>query len=85
MEVGILLFYNNNTIKFFKKNNSSLLNFDKTPQTIERFLKLINEYHNKKAVLDIMKKYHSFYENLDKTDKSLNKLLNTMMMTINGV
>ena len=82
---GLLLFYNNDTIKFFKQNNTSLLNFDKTPQTIKRFLKLIEEFHNKKPILNVFKKYKVFYDKIDKSNPAFKKMLNTMMMTINGV
>ena len=82
---GVLLFYNNDTIKFFKQNNSSLLNFDKTPQTIKRFLNLIEEFHNKKSILNVFKKYKVFYDKIDKSNPVFKKMLNTMMMTINGV
>jgi hypothetical protein len=82
---GVLLFYNNDTIKFFKQNNSSLLNFDKTPQTIKRFLKLIEELHDKKSILNVFKKYKVFYDKIDKSNPVFKKMLNTMMMTINGV
>ena len=82
---GILLFYNNDTIKFFKKNNTSLLNFDKTPQTLKNFLELIKQYHNKKELVIVLKKYEQYYMSLNKNDASLKKLLNTMMMTINSI
>ena len=82
---GLLLFYNNETVKFFKKNNTSLLNFDKTPQTLKNFLDLINRYHDKKEVVSVLKKYEQYYMRLNKQDDSLKKLLNTMMMTINTI
>ena len=82
---GLLLFYNNDTVKFFKKNNTSLLNFDKTPQTLKNFLDLIKRYHDKKEVVLVFKKYEQYYMRLNKQDDSLKKLLNTMMMTINSI
>jgi hypothetical protein len=82
---GLLLFYNNDTIHFFKKNNTSLLNFDKTPQTLKNFLELIKSYHDKKEIIKVFNKYDQYYMSLNKKDKSLKKLLNTMMMTINAI
>lgn len=82
---GLMLFYNNDTIKFFKKNNTSLLNFDKTPQTLKHFLELITQYHNNDDLKTVLNKYNQFYQNQDKTDDSLKKLLNTMMMTVNSI
>ena len=76
---GLLLFYNNDTIHFFKKNNTSLLNFDKTPQTLKNFLELIKSYHDKKEIIKVFNKYDQYYMSLNKKDKSLKKLLNTMM------
>ena len=81
----MLLFYNNDTIKFFKQNNASLLNFDKTPQTIKRFLKLIEEFHDEKLIVNVLKKYKVFYDKVDKSNPAFKKMLNTMLMTINGV
>ena len=82
---GVLLFYNNETIKFFKQNNASLLNFDKTPQTIKRFLKLIEDFHDKKLIVNVLKKYKVFFDKVDKSNPAFKKMLNTMLMTINGV
>ena len=82
---GILLFHNNNTIKFFKENNTSLLNFDKTPQTLRYFLELIRKYHDNDELIDVLSKYDQFYRNQNKNDDSLKKLLTTMMMTVNSL
>ena len=82
---GLLLFNNNDTMRFFKDNNTSLLNFDKTPQTLKNFLKLIKTYHNTPEIVETLKQYLGFYRSLDKTDKSIEKLLQTTQMTINTI
>ena len=61
------------------------LNFDKTPQTIKRFLKLIEDFHDKKLIVNVLKKYKVFYDKVDKSNDAFKKMLNTMLMTINGV
>lgn len=82
---GLLLFNNNETMHFFKNNNTSLLNFDKTPQTLQYFLNLIKTYHNKPTLVSTLKQYIIFYSNLDKSDKSIQKLLLTLQMTVNSI
>jgi hypothetical protein len=82
---GLLLFNNNETFRFFKDNNTSLLNFDKTPQTLTNFLKLIEVYHDDSKVIKLSKRYLEFYRSLDKSDKSIEKFVNTMQMTINTI
>ena len=82
---GLLLFNNNETFRFFKDNNTSLLNFDKTPQTLTNFLKLIEVYHDDSKVIKLSKRYLEFYRSLDKSDKSIEKFVNTMQMTVNTI
>lgn len=82
---GLLLFHNNDTFKFFKDNNTSLLNFDKTPQTLKNFLKLIKTYHNDRDIVNTLKKYLEFYRSLDTSNKGIQKLLTTMQMTVNTI
>jgi hypothetical protein len=82
---GLLLFYNNSTIDFFKKNNTSLLNFDKTPQTLRNFLNLIRKYYKTDEVKKTLQKYSEYYSSLNKMDKTIQKLLNTTQMTLNSV
>jgi hypothetical protein len=80
---GLLLFNNNETFRFFKNNNTSLLNFDKTPPTLANFLKLIEIYHDDSKIIKLSKRYLEFYRSLDKSDKSIEKFVNTMQMTVN--
>lgn len=82
---GLLLFNNNETMRFFKDNNTSLLNFDKTPQTLKNFLKLIKTYYNADDLVKVLKQYLNFYRGLDKTDTTIQKLLQTTQMTINSI
>jgi hypothetical protein len=82
---GVLLFNNNETMRFFKDNNTSLLNFDKTPQTLASFLKLIKKYHNTDDLVHVLNQYLNFYRGLDKTDTTIQKLLQTTQMTINSI
>jgi hypothetical protein len=82
---GLMLFNNNNTIRFFKDNNTSLLNFDNTPQTLKNFLNLIKTYHNKKEMIVVLNHYLDFYIEIDKKDTNIQKLLQTTQMTINSI
>ena len=82
---GLLLFHNNDTFQFFKQNNTSLLNFDKTPQTLKNFLKLIKRYHNDPVIVNTLKNYLEFYRGLDTSNKDIQKLLTTMQMTVNTI
>jgi len=82
---GLLLFNNNDTIRFFKSNNTSLLNFDKTPQTLRHFLKLIEKYHNEGELIKTLNQYLRFYRSVNKESANMQKLLQTTQMTINTI
>ena len=55
------------------------------PDLIKNFLELIKSYHDNKEIIKVFNKYDQYYMSLNKKDKSLKKLLNTMMMTINTI
>ena len=75
---------------FFKENNTSLLNFDKTPQTLEHFLNYIGKYYNTDDIKETFDKYDVFYNSLLKHDDKasatiMEKLKNTMQMTLTSI
>jgi len=87
---GILLFNNGLSMTFFKENNTSLLNFDKTPQTLEHFLNYIGKYYNTDDIKETFDKYDVFYNSLLKHDDKasatiMEKLKNTMQMTLTSI
>jgi len=85
-----LLFNNGLSMTFFKENNTSLLNFDKTPQTLEHFLHYIGKYYNTDDIKETFDKYDVFYNSLLKHDDKatttiMEKLKNTMQMTLTSI